>query len=162
MNNTLRESHEALLKYALSLPGAWEDAPWGERVAKVGKKVFVFFGRSTPDEPRLMLAVKLPQSGLQALDQSFTEPTGYGLGKSGWVSASFSPGDRPNMQQLRAWVLESYRAIAPKKVLKEIDSASSKPAAITKPAPRKKPTASKKRAAAKPAPKVSAAKKTRR
>ena len=130
MNNQLREAHEALLEYALSLPGAWEDTPWGERVAKVGKKVFVFFGRSTPDEPRLTLAVKLPESGLQALDLSFTEPTGYGLGKSGWVSASFTPGDRPKMDLLRAWVLESYRAVAPKKVLKELDAKS---ATTTKP-----------------------------
>ncbi len=139
MNNQLREAHEALLEYALSLPGAWEDNPWGERVAKVGKKVFVFFGRSQPDEPRLTLAVKLPHSGLQALDQSFTEPTGYGLGKSGWVSATFTVGDRPKMELLRAWVLESYRAVAPKKLLKEVDVKSpNSPAAAPKPRAKKK------------------------
>ena len=121
MSNKLREAHEALLAYALSLPGAHEANPWGERVAKVGKKVFVFFGHSTPEEPRLTLAVKLPESGLSALDRPFCEATGYGLGKSGWVSASFTPGDRPPMDLLRAWVLESYRAIAPKKLVKQLD-----------------------------------------
>jgi predicted DNA-binding protein (MmcQ/YjbR family) len=35
---------ERLRDFALLLPGAWEDFPWGERVAKVGKRVFVFFG----------------------------------------------------------------------------------------------------------------------
>jgi predicted DNA-binding protein (MmcQ/YjbR family) len=30
--------------FALSLPGAWDDFPWGGRVAKAGKRVFVFFG----------------------------------------------------------------------------------------------------------------------
>ena len=29
---------------SFDLPGAWENHPWGESVAKEGKKVFVFFG----------------------------------------------------------------------------------------------------------------------
>lgn len=82
-----------------------------------------------------MLAVKLPHSGLQPLDQSFTEPMGYGLCKSGWVSATITAGDRPKMDLLRAWVLESYRAVAPKKLLKEIDAKSPK-AATPAPKPR--------------------------
>ena len=67
-----------LRRYALSLPGAWEDFPWGESVVKVGKKVFVFFGHSKKD---LTLSVKLPSSNLLALDLSFTSPTGYGLAR---------------------------------------------------------------------------------
>ena len=31
----------ALRRYALGLPGAHEDFPWGESVVKVSKKVFV-------------------------------------------------------------------------------------------------------------------------
>jgi len=34
----------ALREYIFSLPGAHEDFPWGESVAKVQKKVFVFPG----------------------------------------------------------------------------------------------------------------------
>ena len=38
---------EELLAYCLSKPGAWQDEPWeGDVVAKVGDKIFAFFGVS--------------------------------------------------------------------------------------------------------------------
>ena len=34
-----------LLAYCLAKPGAWQDEPWeGDVVAKVGGKIFAFFG----------------------------------------------------------------------------------------------------------------------
>ena len=36
--------HESLREFALTLPGAWDDHPWGETVIKVKKKIFVFLG----------------------------------------------------------------------------------------------------------------------
>ncbi|MEO6708216.1 MAG: MmcQ/YjbR family DNA-binding protein [Planctomycetota bacterium] len=141
MNQKLNEAREALIVHALAFPGAFEDNPWGERVAKVGKKVFVFFGVSNADEPRLMVVVKLPQSSVAALDQAFAEPAGYGLGKSGWVAMVFQPGDKPPMDLLKAWILESYRAIAPKTLLKPQAGAPKRPA--PKQARAKKPAAKK-------------------
>jgi predicted DNA-binding protein (MmcQ/YjbR family) len=36
---------EELLAYCLAKPGAWQDEPWeGDVVAKVGDKIFAFFG----------------------------------------------------------------------------------------------------------------------
>src|SRR4029077_11679462 len=36
---------ESLLAYCLAKPGAWQDEPWeGDVVAKVGGKIFAFFG----------------------------------------------------------------------------------------------------------------------
>ena len=108
-----REVEEALLEHALDRPEAWLDHPWGENAAKVGKKIFVFLGRPGG---RLTLSVKLPESGFEALLLPFTQPTGYGLGKSGWVTATFEEGTRPPMGLLRSWIDESYRAVAPKKL----------------------------------------------
>ena len=51
-----------------------------------------------------------------ALEYPFTQPTGYGLGKSGWVTASFAPKEKPPLDVLEAWITESYRAVAPKKL----------------------------------------------
>src|SRR5262249_16158388 len=110
-----------LRRFALSLPEATEDFPWGERVAKVKGKVFVFLGGDPVPGGPMGLTVKLPESGAGALDLPFTKPTGYGLGKSGWVSASFEPGDKPPVEILKAWIRESYRAVAPKKLLAKLD-----------------------------------------
>ena len=102
---------------AMAYPEAVEEFPWGERVVKVRKKVFVFMGHH--EGKGIGLSVKLPQSGAAALSFPFATPTGYGLGKSGWVSVSFKPGDVVPVPLLLAWIDESYRAVAPKKLLKK-------------------------------------------
>jgi len=105
--------------FALSMPGAWEDHPWGDTVVKVGKKVFVFMG--VDGEDTVGASVKLPDSRDQALSMAGTEPTGYGLGRAGWISATFGPGDEVPVDILCDWIEESYRAIAPKKLVAELE-----------------------------------------
>ncbi len=104
----------ALRAHALAYPGAHEAFPWGERVVKVGAKVFVFMGRR---DGGLGLSVKLPGSASLALALPFASPTAYGLGKSGWVTARFAPRERPPLELLKRWIDESYRAVAPKRVV---------------------------------------------
>jgi predicted DNA-binding protein (MmcQ/YjbR family) len=105
--------------FALSLPGATEDFPWGERVAKVNRKVFVFLG---PDErrDRPLVTVKLVESHGHAMSIDGAEPTGYGLGRAGWVNV---PLDSPevDLDLLRDWVEESYRIVAPKRLVAVLD-----------------------------------------
>jgi len=118
---TLRTVAAELRDYAMGFPGATEDFPWGERVAKVNGKVFVFLGADPVAGSGLGLSVKLPLSSEEALELPFTEPTGYGLGKAGWVSASFGPKDTPPVGILKGWIRESYRAVAPKRLLSELE-----------------------------------------
>lgn len=108
----------ALCRYALTLPSAREELPWGHRVAKVGKKIFVTFGN---DARAFAMSVKLPGSAELALTLPFAEPTGYGLGKSGWVTARFTAKEAPPLDLLRAWIDESYCAVAPKKLAAALD-----------------------------------------
>jgi len=110
----MKRTEAELLRFALGYPEAYEDHPWGETVVKVKKKVFAFLG--VPGD-NLHVSVKLPESASMALGLSFVAPTGYGLGKSGWVTATFGPKDRPPLDVLKQWIDESYRAIAPKKLL---------------------------------------------
>lgn len=111
-----------MVAFALSLPEAWEDHPWGEVVAKVAKKVFVFFGVEG-GLGDFGLCVKLPDSGPEVLALPHAEPAGYGLGKSGWVVVKYHAGDPVPLDDVRAWIVESYRAVAPKKLLARLDGA---------------------------------------
>ena len=117
---TLSSIELLLRKIALAYPGAVEEFPWGERVIKVAKKIFVFMG---VHEKRLSVTTKLPKSGEMALLMPFASPTGYNLGKSGWVSARFERATDVPLDLLVEWIDESYRAIAPRKLLQELDGA---------------------------------------
>jgi predicted DNA-binding protein (MmcQ/YjbR family) len=50
------------------------------------------------------------------------EPTGYGMGKHGWVTLLIMRDDQLPLQLLEAWIDESYRAVAPKRLLAELDT----------------------------------------
>lgn len=111
-----------LRTFALSLPGASEDFPWGESVAKVKGKIFVFLGSDDRSGPPLM-TVKLVESHGHALAIEGAAPTGYGLGRAGWVTAPLTA-EGVTLDLLRDWVEESYRIVAPKRLVAELDNRS--------------------------------------
>ena len=110
----LKDAADRLRGQALGYPETTEDFPWGHSAFKVKGKSFLFLAS---DEGWLSLSMKLPQSREFALEYPFTKPTGYGLGKAGWVSARFDGNDEVPMDVLSAWLEESYRAIAPKRLV---------------------------------------------
>lgn len=111
-----------LLAYGLTLPGAHTKAPWpGHNDLAVNDKTFAYL--SVPGEP-FSIGCKLPSSAHVALMLPFCSPTAYGLGKSGWVTAQWPRDKAVDEEMLKAWILESYRAQAPKKLVKELDGAA--------------------------------------
>jgi predicted DNA-binding protein (MmcQ/YjbR family) len=128
-NHEIAAAAEAMRRHALSFPETHEDFPWEEhRAVKVKGKAFLFMGMS-PTE--LSFSVKLPQSRDIALMLPFAKPTGYGLGKSGWVSGLFEGDAKPPVDMLLAWLDESYRAIAPKKLVAQLATRQATPADVT-------------------------------
>jgi predicted DNA-binding protein (MmcQ/YjbR family) len=115
----LTTAEAALRKCALGYPQATEDHPWGESAFKVKGKVFLFLSRH---DGGLNLSMKLPVSGPGALGLPFASPTGYGLGKSGWVTARFGAGDEVPVELIREWIDESFRAVAPKRVVAALEA----------------------------------------
>jgi predicted DNA-binding protein (MmcQ/YjbR family) len=116
-----KKARAALREFALGLPGAWEDFPWEESVAKVNKKVFCFMGVEDPKRHRLGMTVKIPAVAGLVTSLDACELAGHGLGKSGWVSVAFGAPDCPDLDTLKEWVEDSYRLVAPKKLVKELD-----------------------------------------
>lgn len=136
---SLAEPEEVLRQFALKFPEATEDHPWDHIAIKVTGKVFVFLAGP---EDTFNVTCKLPSSGRLALTLPFATPTGYGLGKSGWVTASFKDGEAVPLDRMAEWIEESYRAVAPKKLIAALDNPDAVPAAKAK---SKKPAAKKRK-----------------
>jgi predicted DNA-binding protein (MmcQ/YjbR family) len=118
---TLEALELALRDFAMEYPEAHEDHPWGHLAIKVKGKAFLFLGGEKSSK-ELSLTVKLPQSRDMAADLPFAEPSGYGLGKSGWVTARFTKVGEVPVELLQKWIDESYRAVAPKRLVKTLAS----------------------------------------
>lgn len=113
-----------LRKLALAYPDAHEDMPWGHHAIKVKGKSFVFLAA---DASAFSLSAKLPSSAGVALKLPFASPTEYGLGRSGWVTARFPRGARVPVDILKHWIDESYRAVAPKRLLAQLGTEKAPP-----------------------------------
>jgi predicted DNA-binding protein (MmcQ/YjbR family) len=93
---------------------AWD----GEPTFRVRNKNFVF-----TDPLATALSVKLPKeeaSAVVATDR-LAEPTGYGLGRHGWVTVRVGAGaDDDRWAQVEEWVRTSYTLVAPKTLAKRV------------------------------------------
>ena len=126
MARTLESIAEELRAEALEYPETYEENPWGDRVVKVKGKMFFLAG---VHKEQLYVTAKLPVSGAMALQMPFAEPTHYGLGKHGWVTAHFDKSANVPVPVMIEWIEESFRAVAPKTILKAWEASRGKPKA---------------------------------
>jgi predicted DNA-binding protein (MmcQ/YjbR family) len=106
---------------ALGYPETTEHFPWGEHAFKVKGKTFVFM---RDDGEGCSFSVKLAALRKQALDLPGSEPTHYGMGAKGWVT--LRPTSKTSLELLYSLIDESFRAVAPKRVLQAYDAKLSK------------------------------------
>jgi len=123
----LKKAAASLRKRALAYPHTKEDFPWGHSAFKVKGKGFLF---TYLDEESgvLSLSMKLPLSGPMALTLPFATPTQYGMGKHGWVTSTFAATDDIPLDMLLEWMDESFRTIAPDKVVAQLEESEIRPA----------------------------------
>jgi hypothetical protein len=110
---------EAMWDIALGYPGVTEGISCAgtaieSRTAKVGKRGFLFLRRH---DARVKVTASLEQ--LQAL--AAASPDQYDAGKGGWVKIVFQAGAAPELEDARRWIDESYRGMATKTLLKQLD-----------------------------------------
>jgi predicted DNA-binding protein (MmcQ/YjbR family) len=124
---------DLIRKFALSLPAAAEDCPWGETVVKARTKpgvpswrkdgqgvlgpMFLWLGQR--DAAAHAVAVKLTTSYEAAMALANASPTTIsGLGQWGWLTIALADVDTDLACD---WVDESYRAVAPKRLVRALD-----------------------------------------
>jgi predicted DNA-binding protein (MmcQ/YjbR family) len=118
-DDPLASAETFLRDRAVKYPETTEEFPWGHRAIKVKGKIFLMLANN---DGVLSVSMKLPDSNSYALMQPYAEPTGYGLGKSGWVTCNFKPDEEVPLDLLEEWVEESYRAVAPQNLVLKLNA----------------------------------------
>jgi hypothetical protein len=80
----------------------------------------------------LSATVKVPKSGKKLLERPYAEPTHYGMGKYGWVTLTFKSAKQVPVDEMRAWIEETFVSMAPKKLIAAHAKGASAPKAKTK------------------------------
>jgi predicted DNA-binding protein (MmcQ/YjbR family) len=113
-----KKLQDELESFALSLPEAWFDTPWDEdRVTKVRKQIFAFYGNQ--DAPSI--GVKLVDSLDEAMSLPGAAAMSYDMGDDGWTSIPIPGLDDSTVDTLHGYIEESFRAIAPKALIEQLD-----------------------------------------
>lgn len=111
--------HDRLLAIVKKLPGAEEDWPWGSIHCKVAGKIFVGWGRDDDGIMSVGLRTTLElQSMLVKSDRRFS--IAKYSGKYGGIDMRLGP--KPNWAEVEQFIVESYRIVAPKRLVKELDA----------------------------------------
>jgi hypothetical protein len=79
----------------------------------VRKKAFLFLGAADA-------MMKLSDSLDEANELADAEPERYKAGAHGWVTVAFGDAETLPMDRLLKWLDESYRLLAPKKLLAQL------------------------------------------
>ncbi len=110
---------EQLRGFALAWPGTTEGDSCVNRAFKAaGRKNFLFLGEKAG---QIRMMVKLVEHADQARALHAEGPWSISVGKAGWCTALFAPDAHPDPRILQAWIEESFRLVAPKRLLARLD-----------------------------------------
>ena len=120
-----RDQWDAVRSFGLQLPSAFEDFPWGIPALKIAtgaKFPTVFVGLGRPDDEPPAIYLKLTSSYEEAVEVAHAVPTTMsGLGHYGRLTIPLPVVD---LERLLDWVDESYRNVAPRRLIAELDRSS--------------------------------------
>lgn len=109
---------DRLRTLALTYPETSESTSCNKAAFKAGKKSFLFVGEK---EDSWNMMVKLADSLDEAQLLSGKKPGNFSVGLHGWVTLQFPTGKGPAKKLLERWVDESFRLLATKKLVAQLD-----------------------------------------
>ena len=89
----------------------------GEPTFRVRGKNFVF---SSQDASGISVKLSKEEAAAVVATDDACEPTGYGLGRHGWVSVKIGRVDTQRWRQIEEWVRTSYTNVAPKTLARKV------------------------------------------
>jgi predicted DNA-binding protein (MmcQ/YjbR family) len=93
---------------------AWD----GEPTFRVNGKNFIF---SAPDASSISVKLSKEEAASVVATDPLVEPTGYGLGRHGWISVSIPAGtSAQRWREIEEWIRTSYTLIAPRKLARQV------------------------------------------
>jgi predicted DNA-binding protein (MmcQ/YjbR family) len=93
---------------------AWD----GEPTFRVRGKTFVF---SSPDASGISVKLTKEEAAAVVATDPKAEPTGYGLGRHGWVSVSIpNSASAKRWREIEEWIRTSYTLVAPRKLARAV------------------------------------------
>ena len=113
----LQAYEDIVRELALAYPESREERT-ENCIFKVRDKVFAALGW---EKGRFWVSVKLLDSRRDALKRVFVRPEPAELGQHGWVRCMFGPCDEFTLDLITDWIEESFRLVAPKKLLGRMD-----------------------------------------
>lgn len=113
-----RQAEQDLTAYGLTLPETSAGPGWPPtRALYFRKKMFFVFGDRKEPPGALTMIMKLPISAEMVQDLYFVRESKGWFRQHDWVIARFEAEDdiRAEIPTLKAWLIQSYCAVAPKK-----------------------------------------------
>ena len=89
----------------------------GEPTFRVRGKNFIF---SAHDASNISVKLSKEEAAAVVATDPAAEPTGYGLGRHGWISVKIDKANAERWRQIEEWVRTSYTNVAPKTLAKQV------------------------------------------
>ncbi|MFN3521052.1 MAG: MmcQ/YjbR family DNA-binding protein [Phenylobacterium sp.] len=119
-----QRAEAALTAYGLTFPETTSGPSFGvTRGLYVRKKGFAVFGDRDQPQDALTVILKLPISAEMAAHLPFVREAKGWFKQHNWVIADFGPKDDvlAELDTLKAWLKQSYVAVAPKALSRQLD-----------------------------------------
>lgn len=111
---------QAIRLMVLGFPETVEGSSCVNRAFAAGGKNFAFLGEK---ENECSLRIKVDSSRSEFEELGANDPDRWQIGKAGWAMLRFAPDAPPSEPDLCRWITESFRLLAPKRLVNEFDAA---------------------------------------